>query len=191
MRSALKKTGLLAAVLLAASFVFNPNDGGVVGHLIAADASEGQKGKGGGDSVRSCQLSSPEDPQLNSHQLRNARTILRVAGELDVPEKGGVVALATAMQESTLQNLDYGDRDSVGLFQQRGTWGSFSDRTNPEKSTRMFFQGGQQGQDGLLDIDGWEGMSVAEAAQDVQESAFPGAYAKWEPMARDLVDQCN
>ena len=127
--------------------------------------------------------------QLSEEQLGNANTIMRTGENLDVPEYGWVVALATAMQESTLRNIDYGDRDSIGLFQQRDAWGSRADRLDPEKTTTMFFTGGAEGQPGLLDISGWEDMPVAEAAQAVQRSAFPDAYARHEPLARDLVSQ--
>lgn len=127
--------------------------------------------------------------QLSREQLSNAETIMRTGENLEVPEYGWVIALATAMQESTLRNINYGDRDSVGLFQQRAAWGSRADRMNPEKSTTMFFTGGQEGQPGLLDIDGWEQMPVTVAAQRVQRSAFPDAYAQHEPLARDLVSQ--
>ena len=128
---------------------------------------------------------------LSKEQLANAETIMNTAARLDVPEQGSVVALATAMQESTLRNLDYGDRDSVGLFQQRDAWGSTAERMDPAASTEMFFTGGAQGQAGLLDIEGWQSMSVAEAAQAVQVSAYPDAYAKHEPLARDLVGQAD
>jgi hypothetical protein len=130
---------------------------------------------------------------LSPERLDNARTIVAVGQKLRVPEYGWVVALATAMQESTLQNLNYGDRDSLGLFQQRANWGTVSERTDPVTSAQFFYNGGSAAdgvsEAGLLDIPEWQQMSVAEAAQAVQISAFPSAYAKWEPLARDLVAQ--
>ncbi len=124
---------------------------------------------------------------LTAEQASNAKTIVAVGRELHVPSYGWVVAVATAMQESNLMNLPYGDRDSVGLFQQRTGWGSASDRLDPAKSARMFYTGGQQGQPGLVDIPGFERMSVTDAAQAVQRSAFPNAYAKWQPLATQVV----
>jgi len=98
-----------------------------------------------------------------------------------------VVAVATALQESTLRNLYYGDRDSLGLFQQRSGWGSAADRTDPATAATMFYTGGQGGQPGLMDITGWQSMAVTTAAQAVQRSAFPFAYARWESLADSLV----
>ena len=84
-----------------------------------------------------------------------------------------MIALSTALQESTLRNLPYGDRDSIGLFQQRDAWGSRADRLNPAMSSRMFFVGGRGGQPGLLSIPDYLSLPVTQAAQAVQVSAFP------------------
>ncbi|MGO4600374.1 C40 family peptidase [Terrabacter sp. 2YAF2] len=124
---------------------------------------------------------------LTKEQAANARTIVAVGRDLKVPAYGWVVAVATAMQESNLVNVPYGDRDSVGLFQQRTGWGSAADRMDPATSARMFYTGGGQGQPGLLDIAGFDRMSVTDAAQAVQRSAFPGAYAKWQSLAMQVV----
>ena len=125
--------------------------------------------------------------QFGTDQLRNARTIVATGERLSVPRRGLVVALATAMQESTLRNLPGGDRDSVGLFQQRGGWGSYAERTDPPPAATRFTPGGGAGPPGLLDIGGWARMSITQAAQAVQRSAFPNAYARWEPAATGLV----
>ena len=122
-----------------------------------------------------------------AEQSVNARTIVATGIRLGVPAKGLVVGIATAMQESGLRNLAYGDRDSVGLFQQRAGWGTFAQRTDPAQAAAMFFTGGHAGQPGLLDISGWQSMPVTQAAQAVQRSAFPLAYAKRETQARTLV----
>lgn len=127
------------------------------------------------------------DIVLDDDQLANAQTVIETGVALDVPAEGLVVAIATAMQESTLRNLDYGDRDSLGLFQQRNAWGSAGERTDPATSAELFYTGGRAGQPGLLDINGWEGMEVTTAAQAVQRSAFPYAYARWESLAVSLV----
>ena len=125
---------------------------------------------------------------LDSSQMKNASTIASVGKSLGASTRDIIIALMTAMQESTLRNLKHGDRDSVGLFQQRAPWGSFADRTNPRESARMFFQGGQGGQPGLFSKTGRNEWSLGQAAQAVQVSAFPKAYTKWEAMARAIVD---
>ncbi|MER7609548.1 peptidoglycan DD-metalloendopeptidase family protein [Nocardioides sp. NPDC127503] len=127
---------------------------------------------------------------FNTEQIQNARTIVAVGKQSGVPAYGWVIALATAMQESTLRNLDYGDRDSVGLFQQRPVsgWGSVADIMNPVKSAQAFYGvAAHTGNTGLLDISGWRKMQVTAAAQAVQRSAFPLAYAQHEDEARALV----
>jgi murein DD-endopeptidase MepM/ murein hydrolase activator NlpD len=126
---------------------------------------------------------------LDGEQWKVARAIIRVGKSLGVPARGWVVALAAGMQESGLRPLPYGDRDSIGVFQQRTAWGRRTERIDPMASARMFFTGGHAGQRGLLDITGWQRMPVTVAAQEVQVSAYPDAYAKWEPLATKLVDQ--
>ncbi|MGH8882223.1 MAG: hypothetical protein ACRD0P_33565, partial [Stackebrandtia sp.] len=97
---------------------------------------------------------------------------------------------------SKLTNLTYGDRDSQGLFQQRPStgWGSYSQITDPVAATLAFFGRAPHTQNsGLLDVPGWQRMSVGQAAQAVQASADPtGAwYAQHEMMARRLVAQLS
>lgn len=126
---------------------------------------------------------------LTEEMRRNARTIIAVGREMNVPNFGIAIALATAMQESRLQNVNYGDRDSVGLFQQRPSsgWGSVSQILDTRFATRAFFGGPNSptpgATRGLLDIAGWQTMSLTNAAQAVQISAFPNAYAQWEASA--------
>lgn len=124
---------------------------------------------------------------FDAEQLANAQTIVAVGRELGVPQQGWVVAISTALQESGLRNLPFGDRDSIGMFQQRDAWGSRAERLDPIQSTSMFFRGGRGGQRGLLDVPGYLELPVAEAAQAVQVSAFPAAYARWETAARQLL----
>lgn len=127
---------------------------------------------------------------LSDEQKAHARTIIGVGKGAGVPEQGWVVALATAMQESTLINVDYGDRDSLGLFQQRPSqgWGTEAQVSDPVPASRAFYGVADHTPNaGLLDIAGWESMPVTEAAQAVQRSAFPDAYAQWEGLARDIV----
>lgn len=124
---------------------------------------------------------------LTGEQVANAKIVVAVGRRLEVPQRGIVVALMTALQESTLQNIPYGDRDSVGLFQQRRPWGTTEERLDPATAATMFYTGGRGGQDGLLDIEGWKVMEPTVAAQSVQVSAFPTAYAKWESTALQLL----
>ncbi|OIH92858.1 hypothetical protein BIU90_09665 [Curtobacterium sp. MCBA15_001] len=126
---------------------------------------------------------------LTAEQRANAETIVRVGRSLGVPQRGLVIALAAAMQESSLRNLPNGDRDSVGLFQQRPSqgWGTAAQLQDPAYAARLFF-GGRSNPNagttaGLLDIPDWSSKSVTDAAQSVQLSAYPTAYAKWEQAA--------
>jgi hypothetical protein len=122
---------------------------------------------------------------LDTEQSRYAGIIAAVGQQAGVPPYGLQIALATAMQESQLRNLPYGDRDSLGLFQQRPSagWGTAEQVMDPVYAARAFF-GGPTGPNngqppGLLDIDGWTDMPLTVAAQAVQRSAFPDAYARW------------
>jgi LysM repeat protein len=127
---------------------------------------------------------------LTAEQQANARVIIRVGRELGVGDQAIVVALAAAAQESSLRNIHHGDRDSLGLFQQRPStgWGSPAQLTDAVHATKLFF-GGRTNPNvgktrGLLDVKGWASMSLTDAAQAVQLSAHPTAYAKWEAPAR-------
>jgi LysM repeat protein len=126
---------------------------------------------------------------LTPEMAANARIVIQIGRQLGVPDRGIVVALAAAMQESSLRNIGYGDRDSVGLFQQRPSagWGSVAQLTDVSYATRLFYGGAQNPNagrtKGLLDFGGWPSMTVAQAAQKVQVSAYPDAYAKWEKSA--------
>jgi hypothetical protein len=122
---------------------------------------------------------------LTSEMRGHAQTIIQVGRQLGVPDYGIVIALATAMQESTLRNLSWGDRDSVGLFQQRPSsgWGTAADLQVPSHAARLFYVGRPGYTRGLLQISGWQGMTLTRAAQAVQISAYPNAYAKWETSA--------
>ncbi len=128
-------------------------------------------------------------PGLDAEQSENARLIIRIGRELGVSDRGILIALGTAMQESWLRNLDWGDRDSLGLFQQRPStgWGTPDQILDRERSTRVFYGGpaDPNGSDtrGLLDIPGWQDLSYADAAQAVQISAYPDRYAQWEQPA--------
>ncbi|MEV6691898.1 hypothetical protein AB0M35_10580 [Micromonospora sp. NPDC051196] len=134
---------------------------------------------------------------LTQAQMDNAKVIVDVGVDMKIPRKGLVVAIATAMQESTLLNYASGvlpesqnyahqaigwDHDSVGLFQQRPSsgWGTVRDLMRPAYAARAFYEA-------LLQVPGWQEMSVTLAAQAVQISAFPYAYAQHEERASTIV----
>jgi phage-related protein len=143
-------------------------------------------GSGGGDSA-SYASAKGGTAGFGGDQLRNAATIMSVGSSMG--SRAQKIGLMTAMQESTLRNLSGGDRDSVGLFQQRAPWGPFSARHNPREASKMFFHGGRGGQRGLDDIRGWRSMSLGAAAQKVQVSAYPGAYSKWADEADAIMNR--
>ena len=140
-------------------------------------------------------LASSVTVPLTASERANAQTIIAVGRSLRVPDYGIIVALAAAAQESGLQNLDYGDRDSVGLFQQRPStgWGTVAQLTTPAYAAELFYGGPSNPNKGrtrgLLDIPGWQSMTVTQAAQAVQISGAPNAYAKWEASARAWLAQ--
>lgn len=122
--------------------------------------------------------SAPLDPQ----QSQNAALIAAISVHRNLPAHAATVALATAMQESKLYNLEGGDRDSIGLFQQRPSqgWGTAKQVADPVYAINAFY-------DALERLGDWDTVTVTEAAQAVQHSAYPGAYAKHEPDARALA----
>ena len=119
---------------------------------------------------------------LDTEQAAIAATIAGVAARKRLPRQAVTIALATALQESKLHNLDYGDRDSVGIFQQRPSegWGTAEDLMDPVYATTKFYAA-------LTHIRGYTAMPVSEAAQDVQHSADGSAYEQWAGMAGQLA----
>lgn len=126
---------------------------------------------------------------MTQQQATNAAVIVEVAVSNGLPSQAAVIGIMTAIQESTLNNIPYGypGSTSVGLFQQIAAWGSYQDRMNPHVSSRMFFFGGQAGQRGLVDVPGWQQLSLNDAAQEVQGSGYPDAYAQHQPEAEAIV----
>lgn len=120
---------------------------------------------------------------LDLAQAANAATITAVSVRRNLSDHAVSVALATALQESKLHNLSYGDRDSVGLFQQRPSqgWGPRARLMDPDFAATAFFSH-------LGQVPGWQTLSVADAAQAVQHSADGSAYGAWEPVARSLAE---
>ncbi|HYI31905.1 MAG TPA: LysM peptidoglycan-binding domain-containing protein [Glaciibacter sp.] len=133
--------------------------------------------------------SGPVNSELTPEMRGNAEIIISVGRSAGVPDYGLVIALAAAAQESGLRNVQYGDRDSLGLFQQRPSagWGTPEQVLDPVRSSQAFFGGPGNPNPGvtrgLLDIPSWESMTVTQAAQAVQISAYPDHYAKWEAPA--------
>lgn len=154
---------------------------GLVVFLGVTDASACAPDTTGGVTVRTDGLHDVgvwrADPQV-----RNAAIIVATGQHLNVPARGWVIAVATAMQESSLNNRPDGDRDSVGLFQQRPSqgWGTPEQLHDPVYASTKFYQR-------LLTVNGWEQMPLTKAAQAVQRSAYPNAYAKYEQDAERVV----
>ncbi|WP_336922986.1 hypothetical protein [Aquipuribacter sp. SD81] len=115
-------------------------------------------------------------------QTATAALVVGVANRRGLPARAGTIGVATAVQESSLRNIDYGDRDSLGLFQQRPSqgWGSAEQVQDPLYATGAFY-------DALVEVDGWQDREVTDAAQRVQRSAFPEAYGDHEPEGRALA----
>ena len=120
--------------------------------------------------------------QVDLEQGRWASLMAAIAQRRGLPPRATTIAIATAFQESKIHNIDYGDRDSVGLFQQRPSqgWGTVEQIMDPRYSTGAFY-------DALVTIDGYESMVINDAAQRVQRSGFPQAYAQHEDYARALA----
>lgn len=120
--------------------------------------------------------------EVSGEQAENAALITAIAVRRGLPARAASIALATAFQESKLRNIDYGDRDSVGLFQQRPSqgWGSADQIMDPVYATNAFY-------DALVKVDGYQAMEITVAAQRVQRSAFPDAYADHEADGRALA----
>ncbi|WP_106316527.1 hypothetical protein [Actinoplanes italicus] len=129
-----------------------------------------------------CTVSADGEVTLDSAQMANAATIAAVGVRRGMPEQAIVVALATAFQESKLENLDSGDRDSVGLFQQRPSqgWGTVEQIKDPRYSAGRFYGA-------LKKVKGWQEMRITDAAQKVQRSAYPEAYEKWADESKVLA----
>lgn len=123
---------------------------------------------------------------IDADQAVNADGILRACLARGVSARDMEFTIGCVMQESTLRNLEGGDRDSVGLFQQRPSqgWGTIAQCRNIEHATNKFL-------DGLLGIKGRESKPFTQVIQTVQRSGFPDAYAKWEGFARAVVSAFN
>ncbi|MBW9206800.1 hypothetical protein KV102_11565 [Mumia sp. zg.B53] len=119
---------------------------------------------------------------LDLEQTEHASLMAAIAMRRGLPARAVTIAVATAYQESKLRNIDYGDRDSVGLFQQRPSqgWGTVEQIMEPRYAITRFYEG-------LEKVDGYRSMSVTEAAQAVQRSGYPEAYADHEAYGRAIA----
>ena len=121
-----------------------------------------------------CTVRADGEVTLDPTQMANAATITAVGIRRKMPETAVVIALATALQESKLENIEHGDRDSLGLFQQRPSqgWGTAEQVSDPRYAAGKFYSA-------LKKVKGYSDMRVTDAAQRVQRSAYPEAYQKW------------
>jgi cell wall-associated NlpC family hydrolase len=152
----------------------------LIGTLGGSASSGGSAGVGGAGNLPAGNYGGT---QLDADQAKHASIIFNVGSGRNLPPRATMLAIGTAMQESRLKNINYGDRDSVGLFQQRPSqgWGSVAQIMNPEYASGKFY-------DALVKVPGWQSMPFTVACQKVQRSGFPNAYAKWESMARAATD---
>ncbi|SEE97560.1 hypothetical protein SAMN04488554_4033 [Ruania alba] len=138
-------------------------------------------GRSGPPIVQRCIASADAETAaaLDPEQAGNAALIAAITTERGLPARALTIALATAMQESKIRNIDYGDRDSLGIFQQRPSqgWGTEEQVQDPHYATNAFY-------DALVQVDGYQDMEITVAAQEVQRSGFPDAYAQHETLAR-------
>ncbi len=120
--------------------------------------------------------------QVDTEQARWSALMAAISQRRGLPPRATTIAIATAFQESKIHNIDYGDRDSLGLFQQRPSqgWGTPEQVMDPFHSINRFY-------DGLVKVRGYGSLSITEAAQRVQRSAYPGAYAQHEDYSRALA----
>jgi len=123
-----------------------------------------------------------QSASLDLEQSYYAAIIAGVAVQRGLPPRAVSIAFATALQESGLRNLDYGDRDSVGLFQQRPSqgWGTVAQIMVPQYSAGKFY-------DALVRINNWQTRDITEVAQAVQRSGVPDGYRKHVDRARILA----
>ncbi|WP_286260005.1 heavy metal transporter [Streptomyces graminofaciens] len=140
----------------------------------------------GGNGTPKCTVVSADDEETSyeftPEQAANAATISAVGTSRELPERAVAIALATALQESGLRNIGHGDRDSLGLFQQRPSqgWGTEKQIQDPVYAAGEFY-------DHLVKVDEYEELALTVAAQRVQRSGYPDAYAKHEPDATLLA----
>ena len=183
---------IVALVALVATLALLCCGGSITAVLVGGLNNEGNNL----NAALGCGKGGPVDPDsklprirpYGGSQIRNAAIIINVGADQKLPPRAWVIAVATAMQESRLTNLGNlgarNDHDSLGLFQQRPSsgWGTPAQVRDPVYASTKFYEK-------LKTIEGWEKMPLTEAAQKVQISAYPDAYAKHEPLATQIVNQ--
>jgi cell wall-associated NlpC family hydrolase len=174
--AALSAAGAWVAIpLVTLTVMLTSAPGASLATVIAASGCGPGGGPGGGTVAAA-------DGSYDAEQMTIARTIVDTTAQRGLPRRAAVLAVATAIVESQLRNLDYGDRDSLGVFQQRPTqgWGSPAQVRDPVYATNAFL-------DRLVAIDGWQHMPNGTAEQRVQRSGFPERYAPQHPHAEAIV----
>lgn len=146
------------------------------------------------DSKQGITSQTGSDNFTSPDQQQNAQLIINAVAKRNLPKRAAIISLATAMQESSLVNINYGDdihgvvnpdgtpTTSKGLFQQQNSWGPLTVRLDPTGATGLFL-------DRLVRVPNWDTIPLTQAAQTVQGSALPDAYAKWETRATEIADQ--
>ncbi len=183
--------GLAAGPLTGVAATTDATPSGTSPATAAANAVTGES-PGGQPAPAQLMPNGAPDPStqsmisLNKAQIDNANTIVATANAKHLPPRAAVIAVATSLQESKLENLGNlganNDHDSLGLFQQRPSsgWGTPQQLTDPRYASSAFLNA-------LRQVPDWQKLPLTDAAQDVQVSAFGGAYAQWEQQAADLV----
>ncbi len=174
--------GLLATVVLIPTVLLG--GGGSTGAAAAASASQNAAATGGRCTYtpKKSGGATAAGITLSASQLQIAGTAVGVAKQRKLPTQASIDVLAAGMQESTLTNLDHGDRDSVGFLQQRPSqgWGTVAQIMDPAYAAGKFF-------DHLVNVANWAKLPPGEAIQTVQISGSPDAYTQWMPMATALA----
>lgn len=140
------------------------------GSLAAPD------GGGGGQAIRGGAIAG-----LSEEQSENLRIIIKVGQRRGLSRYAQAIAVMTALGESGLRNLDYGDRDSVGMFQERSHFGSVQERRDPWQTSERFY-------DRLLGVSNWQKLAPTMAAHKAQINADPNHYTKWWSQAAGAVE---
>ena len=176
-RHGMRRTVIIVAVMLCAAIALFASIPRLMRFVWPASGPEPRRAS---DAYCSATLSSGDNKEMLSvEQALNAEIITRAAVKRGLPDHAATVAIATAMQETRLMNLSYGDRDSVGLFQQRPSqgWGTKEQLMDETYAANRFY-------DELVKVPNWQSVPVEDAAQSVQRSQYPDRYADWTNLAR-------
>ncbi|MEU3752030.1 peptidase M23 [Streptomyces olivoreticuli] len=196
-RALMVKLGVPVAALFMAFLVLLGAFAGIGGGGGAYAAGCGKPGRPADDGPSGNGRSGTETggagKELRARQVANAKIIDQVAQDGKLPGRATLIALMTALAESELDNINYGDRDSLGLFQQRPSsgWGTKEQILDPKYAAHMFLFGGDSGDPPGLTSYQWQSMSLNDAAQKVQRSGFPDAYGSKETQARSIAKEAG